>query len=105
MSMESFLAPTSTPATSSDDSAVMTPLPPERPKQGKFSKEETHFLTTHLPAYGALCNQLEKQGTGAKGRKKDWILVTVYPKFVTRFLSDQKGGPQLQSLQEVSDLL
>jgi len=31
---------------------------PERPEQGKFSKDETNFLKTHLPAYGALCHQL-----------------------------------------------
>ena len=40
-----------------------------------------------------------------KGQKKDWILSEVYLKFVEQFLSDQNGGPQLQSLQEVSCLL
>ena len=83
----------------------MIPLP-ERPKQGKFSKEETDFLKTQLPAYGALHHQLEEQEVGSvKGRKKDWILSEVYPKFVKQFLSDQNGGPQLQSLQAVSYLL
>lgn len=103
--MESLL--TSMPATPSDDPSSMTPVP-ERPKQGKFSKEEVDFLKTHLPAYGALCHQLEEQETGlgpVKGRKKYWILAEVYPKFVEQFLSDQSDGPQLQSLQEVSYIL
>jgi hypothetical protein len=105
--MESSLALTSIPPTSSDDPSSMTPLP-ERPKQGKFSKEEVDFLKTHLPAYEALCHQLEEQETGlgsVKGCKKSWILSEVYPKFVKQFLSDQNGGPQLQSLREVSYLL
>jgi len=94
-----------TPAASS----VMTPQP-VRHKQGKFSKEETNFLKTHLPAYGALCEQLGKQGTGprgtkaVKGCKKDWILSKVFPQFVKQFSSKQNDGPQLQSLQAVSYL-
>jgi hypothetical protein len=97
------------PAISSDDQFSVTPLS-ERPKQGKFSKEEIDFLKTHLPDYGALCHQLEEPEAGpglgsVKGRKKDWILSEVYPRFVKRFLSDQNGGPQLHSLQEVSYLL
>ena len=98
--MESPLVLASIPASA-------TPLP-EQPKQGKFSKEEIDCLKTHLPAYVALCHQLEERETGpgsVKGRKKNWILSEVYPKFVTQFLSDQSGGPQLQSLQEVSCLL
>jgi hypothetical protein len=86
----------------------MTPSQ-ERPEQGKFSKEEAEFLKTHLPAYGALCHQLEEQATGptkaVKGRKKDWVLAKVFPEFVKQFSSDQDGGPQLQSLQTVSHVL
>jgi hypothetical protein len=82
--------------------------PPERPEQGKFSKDETNFLKTHLPAYGALCHELGEQATGprgtgsVKGFKKDWVISSVFPEFVKRFSSDQNGGPQLQSLQAVS---
>jgi len=57
LSMESFLAPTSTLGISFDDPSIMT-LPVEQTKQGKFSKEESNFLKTHLQAYGALCHQL-----------------------------------------------
>jgi hypothetical protein len=90
-------------AASSD---VMTSQP-VRPEQGKFSKEETIFFKTHLPAYAALCQELGKQATGprgtglVRGRKKEWILSKVFPEFVKQFLSDQNGGPQLQSLQDV----
>jgi len=88
----------------------MTPQP-ERPEQGKFSKDETNFLKTHLPAYEALCHQLAERATGpkgtgsVKGQKKDWVLSTVFPEFVKEFSSDQIGGPQLQSLQTVGSLL
>jgi hypothetical protein len=88
----------------------MTPQP-ERPEQGKFSKDETNFLSTHLPAYEALCHQLAEKATGPKGigsikgLKKDWVLTKVFPEFVKEFSSDQNGGPQLQSLQAVSYLL
>jgi hypothetical protein len=84
---------------------------PGRPEQGKFNQEETNFLRTHLPAYGALCHQLAKQATGprgtgvVKGHKKDWILSKVFPEFVMRFSSDQNGGPQLQSLQAVGSFI
>ena len=84
----------------------MTPQP-VRPEQGKFNKEETNFFKTHLPAYGALCKELSKQATGprgtglVRGRKKEWILAEVFPEFIKQFSSDQNGGPQLQSLQEV----
>ena len=84
----------------------MTPQP-ERPEQGKFSKDETDFLKTHLPAYESLCHQLAEQATGpkgmgsVKGRKKDWVLSRVFPEFVKQFSSNQNGGPQLQSLQTV----
>ena len=97
-------------AASSDDRAsAMTPQP-ERPEQGKFSKDETNFLTTHLPAYGALCCQLAETATGPKGKsikgvKKNWVLTKVYPEFVKEFSSDKDDGPQLQSLQDVSYLL
>ena len=93
-----------------DDPSVMTPQV-ERPEQGKFSIEEIIFLKTHLPAFGALCQQLAEQATGPrgtgviKGRKKDWILSKVFPEFVKQFSSDQSGGPQLQSLQAVSYIL
>ena len=89
------------------DPSVTTP-PPERSEQGKFSKEETNFLRKHLPTYRALCHQLGERATGprgtglVKGRKKDWILSNVFPGFVAKFLSDQDGGPQLQSLKVVS---
>ena len=88
----------------------MTP-PLERPEQGKFSKDETNFLKTHLPAYETLCHQLAEKATGpkgtglVKGQKKDWILSKVFPEFVKKFSSDQNGGPQLQSLQTVGYLL
>ena len=101
-SLCSFMSPTS-----SDDR--MTPQ--ERPEQGKFSKDERAFLSTHLPAYQALCHQLAGKATGPKGKgsikgaKKDWILKNVFPTFVKEFSSDQIGGPQLQSLQAVSCLL
>jgi hypothetical protein len=36
-------------------------------EQGKFSKDETNFLKTHLPAYGALCHELGEQATGPRG--------------------------------------
>lgn len=91
-------------AASSDDQ--MTPQA-ERPEQGRFSKDETTFLKTHLPAYEALCHQLAEKaagpkGTGlVKGSKKAWVLSKVFPEFVKQFLSDQNGGPQLQSLQTV----
>ncbi len=84
----------------------MTPQP-ERPEQGKFSKKETDFLCTHLPAFEALCRQLAETATGPNGKsikgvKKNWVLTNVYPEFVKEFSSDQDGGPQLQSLQNVS---
>jgi hypothetical protein len=91
----------------SEDPPAMNPQT-ERPEQGKFSNEETNFLKTHLPAYEALCHQLAKQATGprgtgsVKGCKKDWIISKVFSEFVKHFLSDQDGGPQLQSLQAVS---
>ena len=94
------------PAVFSD---VMTPQP-VRPEQGKFSKEETDFFKTHLPAYAALCQELRKHATGprgtglVRGRKKEWILSKVFPEFVKQFSSDQNGGPQLQSLQDVGHL-
>jgi hypothetical protein len=95
----------SLPAVSPVDPSVMTP-PLERPEQGKFNVAETTFLKAHLPAYGALCQQLTEQATretgSLKGRKKDWILSNVFPIFVKQFSSDQNGGPQLQSLQAVS---
>jgi hypothetical protein len=71
---------------SSDDH--MTPQ--ERPEQGKFSKEERAFLSTHLPAYQALCHQLAGKATGPKGKvpikglKKDWVLKNVFPTFFKR---------------------
>jgi hypothetical protein len=92
------------------DSSVIAP-PAERPEQGKFSVEETSFLQTYLATYRALCHQLGEQATGprgtglVKGRKKDWVNSQVFPKFVQKFLSDQNGGPQLQSLQAVSYIL
>jgi hypothetical protein len=90
--------------------SAMTPQP-ERPEQGKFSNNETNFLKAHLPAYEALCQQIAEKATGpkgtglVKGRKKDWVLSKVFPEFVKQFLSDQSGGPQLQSLQTVCYLL
>jgi hypothetical protein len=108
--MENPSASFSTPATSSDNPSIMTPQP-VRHEQGKFSKDETDFLKSHLPAYGVLCQQLAKQATGprgtglVKGSKKDWVLTKVYPEFVKQYSSDQNGGPQLQSLQAVSHLL
>jgi hypothetical protein len=92
---------------SSDDRIT----PQEHPEQGKFSKEERAFLSTHLPAYQALCHQLAGKATGPKGKvlikgvKKDWVLKNVFPTFVKEFSSDQNGGPQLQSLQAISCLL
>jgi hypothetical protein len=91
----------------SDDPPI-TNLQTERPEQAKFSKEETEFLKTHLPAYEVLCHELGKQATGprgtgaVKGCKKDWILSNVFSEFVKQFSSDQNGGPQLQLLQAVS---
>jgi len=84
----------------------MTPQP-ERPEQGKFSKDETTFLKTHLPAYEALCHQLAEKAAGPKGTclvkgcKKAWVLSKVFPEFIKQFSSDQNGGPRLQSLQTV----
>jgi hypothetical protein len=107
MPTESHSASVSNHSTSTDDPSTTTPQP-ERPEQGRFSKEEITFLKTHLPAYEALCHQLGEQGTGprgtktVKGRKKDWVLFKVFPAFVTQFSSNQEGGPQLQSLQTVS---
>jgi len=102
----------SIPAPSSDDNQApdMTPQP-ERPEQGKFSKAETNFLSTHLPAYEALCHQLAEKATGPKGAgsikglKKAWVLTKVFPDFVKEFSSDRHSGPQLQSLQAVGYLL
>ncbi len=39
---------------------------------------------------------------GIKGEKSDWVNAQVYPKFVARFKSDGPGGPNLESLKEVS---
>ena len=109
MPTENPSASVSIPA-SSDNPSIVTPQP-ERLEQGKFNREETNFLKTHLPAYGTLCQQLGKQATGpkgtgsVKGRKKDWILSKVFPEYVKRFSSDQDGGPQLHSLQAVSYVL
>ena len=111
-SLCSFMSPAelechSISVTSSDDH--MTPQ--EHPEQGRFSKDERAFLSTHLPAYQALCHQLAGKATGPKGKgsikglKKDWVLKNVFPTFVKEFSSDQIGGPQLQSLQAVSCLL
>jgi hypothetical protein len=97
-------------AASSDNPASMTP-PPERTEQGRFSEPEINFLKTYLPVYEALCHQLAEKATGpkgtgsVKGQKKDWVLSKVFPEFVKEFSSDQKGGPQLQSLQTVGYLL
>ena len=91
----------------SGDPSTMT-SPQERPEQGKFGKEETDFLKTHLPAYGALCDSVAKNATGprgtgsVKGWKKEWILFKVFPEFVKQFSSDRDNGPQLHSLQAVS---
>jgi hypothetical protein len=99
------------PIASSDDPATAMTPQPERPEQGKFSKDETNFLKTYLPAYESLCHQLAEKATGPKGTglvkgdKKDWVLSKVFPEFVKQFSSDQNGGPQLQSLQKVSYLL
>lgn len=90
----------------SDDPSITTQ--PERPKQGKFSEAETDFLKSNLPAYEALCHQLEGKGTrpqSIRGPKKVWVLSEIYPKFVREFSSDQDGGPQLSSLKEVSQIL
>jgi hypothetical protein len=103
--------PASIPALSSDDWAPAMAPHPERPEQGKFSKDETTFLSTQLPAYEALYHQLAEKargpkGTGSiKGLKKDWVLTKVFPEFVKEFMSDQNGGPQLQTLQAVGYLL
>ena len=92
-------------STSPGNPSVTPPL--ERPEQGKFSIEEISFLKTHLDTYRALCHQLGEQGTRprgtglVKGRKKDWIISKVFPKFVEKFLSNQNGGPQLSSLQTI----
>lgn len=108
MPMETPLA--SIPAASPGDPSVMAPLA-ERPEQGKFSIEETSFLKTYLPTYIALCHRLGQEATGTrgtgsvKGRKKDWIISDVFPKFVEKFSSNQNGGPQLMSLQAVSYVL
>lgn len=97
-------------AVSSDEQvSAMTPHP-ERPEQGKFSKDEANFLSRHLPAYEALCRQLAETATGSQGKsvkgvKKNWVLTKVFPEFVKEYSSDQNGGPQLQSLQGVSYLL
>ncbi len=80
-----------------------------QPQHGKFSKEETNFLNTHLPAYEALCYQLAEKAIGpkgtVKGQKKEWVLSKVFPKFIKEFSSNQKGDAQLQSLQTVGSLL
>lgn len=94
---------------SGDPSAITSPQ--GRPAQGKLGKEETDFLKTHLPAYGALCDSVAKKATGprgtgsVKGWKKEWIISKVFPEFVKQFSSDRDDGPQLHSLQTVSDLL
>ena len=109
MLKENPSASVSSPA-SSDNPSIMPPQP-EQLEQRKFNAEETNFLRTHLLAYEALCQQLGKEATGprgtgsVKGRKKDWILSKVVPEYVRRFSSDQDGGPQLHSLQAVSDVL
>lgn len=88
----------------------MTPQP-ERHEQEKFSKEETNLLKSYLPSYEILCQQLRKKASGprgtglVKGQKKAWILSHVFPEYVKQFSSDQKDGPQLQSLQTVSYML
>jgi hypothetical protein len=94
---------------SGDPSAITSPQ--GRQDQGKLGKEETDFLKTHLPAYGALCDSVAKKATGprgtgsVKGWKKEWIISKVFPEFVKQFSSDRDDGPQLHSLQTVSDLL
>lgn len=81
--------------------------PTSRPNQGTFHDEEQDFLKTFLPQYHALLEELSKIASGprgvkgTKGRKKEWVLKTVFPKFVARFDSAGPDGPNLDSLKQV----
>jgi len=85
-----------------------TPSPPtSRPDQGTFRNEEQDFLKSFLPQYCSLLEDLSKVACGprglrgTKGRKKDWVIKTVFPKFVSHFDSAGANGPNLDSLKTV----
>jgi len=84
-----------------------TSLPTPRRNQGTFCDEEQDFLKSFLPEYRPLLEDLAKIASGprgvkgTKGRKKRWVINTVFPKFVFHFDSAGEGGPNLDSLKTV----
>ncbi|KAF9529562.1 hypothetical protein CPB83DRAFT_893376 [Crepidotus variabilis] len=102
--------PTAQPTTSSTNvnpPATVHTLPPAaRPNQGKFSKAESTFLDSYLPAFNEYCQSLREKAAGprmvkgVKGDKKDWILTHVKPKYIQHFNSNGSDGPNLDSLEE-----
>ena len=81
--------------------------PTPRRNQGTFCSEEQDFLKSFLPEYRSLLEDLAKIASGprgikgTKGRKKNWVIKTVFPKFVSHFDSAGEGGPNLGSLKIV----
>ena len=88
-------------------SGATHPTSESRPNQGTFHDEEQDFLKTFMPQYHTLLEDLSKISSGprgvkgTKGRKKEWVLRTVFPKFVARFESAGPDGPNLDSLKQV----
>ena len=66
--------------------------------QGTFSKAEKAFMSTYLPRYLALENNV-------KGEKKLWVKKHVFESYVREFGSDGPNGVQLHSLLEVSNFM
>jgi len=83
-----------------------TPSPTSRPNQKAFRDDEQDFLKSLLPQYLSLLEDLGKITSGprgikgTKGRKKAWVIKTVFPKFVSRFDSAGQDGPNLDSLKQ-----
>jgi len=84
-----------------------TPSPLTCPNQGTFRNEEQDFLKAFLPQYCSLLEDLSKVASGpralkgTKGRKKNWVIEKVFPKFVSHFDSAGSNGPNLDSLKTV----
>jgi len=82
----------------------------DRPDQGKFDQDQIKFLKTFLDDYKAYGEELAAKGSGGakglkgvKGSKKEWILKRMYPAYVKHFNITESGGPNLQTLKDVSD--
>ena len=95
----------STPEPDTVSGTLSLPAASTQPDQAEFTREESDFLHTQLPAYQAHCGKLDKvaQGPrktkGVKGDKKRWVLKVVYPEFIRKF---DGSGSNAESLKQVS---